>query len=68
MTKQGLSAAGFLLLAEGHLRKAKELLPSPPTSLRETMVLGTMNFVIPAVQNALKLLKEEELCKKPPDS
>ena len=60
MTKQGPGAASFLLLAEGHLVKARELLPSPPTTLRETMVFGTLDFVIPAVRNARKLLKEKE--------
>ena len=60
MTKQdGLDAGGYLLMAESHLIKAKERLHSPPTTLRETMVFGTLNFVIPAVRNALDLLKQE---------
>ena len=61
----GLDAAGFLLLAEGHLLKAKELLSAPRTSVRKAMVLGTLNFVVPAVRNAMRLLNQEkeETCK-----
>ena len=68
MTKQvGLDASGFLLLAEGHLRKARGGLHSSPTTLRETMVFGTLDFVIPAIRNARELLKEEEPALDKPD-
>jgi len=61
MTKQeGLDASGFLLLGLGHLEKAGEMLPSSPSSLRGATVLGTLDVVIPAIRDALKLLKPEK--------
>ena len=46
--------------AKAHLEKARELLPSPPASLRESLVLGTLDFVVPAVRNATRLLKQQK--------
>ena len=62
----GLDASGFLLLAEGHLRKANELIMKEDLS----GILGEVRWTIVDAGNntrrALKLLKqeEEETCKK----
>ena len=67
MTKQGLDAAGFLLLAEGHLRKAKERLDQePPSKARDNARLWAFSATN-AAREALKELdkQKEEPCKKP---
>ena len=64
MTKHdGLDASGFLLLAEGHLVKASEVLKKeePSSARREARwaIVDAGNDI----RRALNLLKEEELCK-----
>lgn len=60
MTKQdSLDASGFLLLAQGHLMKAKEKLDS------RTMPYLLVDDACDGVRHALKMLKEkEERCRK----
>jgi len=62
--KQGLDAAGFLLLAEGHLVKAREDLRKN-WSLSKVSVIGLIGVAITAISISLKLLmqEKEELCK-----
>ena len=66
MTKQGPGAAAFLLLAEGHLRKAKEILDQEPlhraiyNARHDTMRATNL------VKHARTILdkQKEEPCKK----
>ena len=60
MTKQGPGPAAFLLLAEGHLRKAKELLEPRPRSFTEALALGDTQWAIKYTRIARELLKEEK--------
>jgi len=61
MTKQhGLCAADFLLLAKGHLVKAREVLESQPRSFTEALALGDTQWAIKYTRIALELLKQKE--------
>jgi len=61
MTKQiGLSAANFLLLAGGHLRRAKEQLDQEPRSAPVHSASMETIYAIISVEHALELLKEDE--------
>jgi len=61
MTKQhGLCAADFLLLAKGHLVKARELLEPRPRSFTEGLALGDTQWAIKYTRIALELLKQKE--------
>jgi len=67
MTKQiGLSASGFLLLAEGHLRKAREKIEQRRWSGAAHKADGEIIYAISSTRHAQELLKqdEEELCNK----
>lgn len=61
-TKQGLDVADFLLLAGGHLRKAREKLDEQPSSGAGHK--ARIEAVIRSLRYALELLKEEP-CNKP---
>ena len=66
-TQIGLSAANFLLLAEGHLSKAKEKLTQEPMSATMYRVDFYTKRAANSVRHALELLKQEkeEPCNKP---
>ena len=65
MTKRdGLDAAGFLLLAEGHLRKAGQLLKKEEPSWAIVEARWAIVDAGNDIRRALKLLKEEEPCNK----
>ena len=65
-TQDGLDASGYLLLAKGHLVKAREVLESHPRSFAEGLALGDTQWAIKYTRIALELLKQEkeETCKK----
>lgn len=67
MTKQaGLSAAGFVLLASGHLRQARELLAKEQGPDSRTLPYLQVDDACASARRALKMLKEkEEPCSKP---
>ena len=62
MTKQdGLDASGFLLLAEGHLRKAEHALgQTEEESLTAYMAGEAITRAVASTREALELLAEEE--------
>lgn len=61
MTKpRGLGAADFLLLAGGHLRKARERLTQEPMSATMCRVEFYAKRAVNSARHALELLKEEE--------
>ena len=57
-----LDAAGFLLLAEGHLRKGQASLGGTDQPMRDYMAGEAIVRAILATRHAMKLLKEEP-CK-----
>lgn len=63
----GLDAAGFLLVALGHLVKAKEKLDQEPPSMWVHNAYHLARVAANHVRYALKLLDElkEETCEKP---
>lgn len=67
IAQHGLDAAGHLLLAEGHLRKAQELIMELLEKEGAFGIRGEVRWAIVDAGNntrrALKLLKEEEPCK-----
>lgn len=67
MTKQlGLSAANFLLLAGGHLMRAKEKLAKEQGPDSRTMPYLLVDDACDDVRDALKMLSEKEKpCNKP---
>lgn len=67
MTKQGLDAAGHLLLAEGHLRKAKEQLDQEPPPKANRDAVGYTVWSIVNARSALRMLdkQKEEPCNRP---
>ena len=61
MTKRdGLGAAGFLLLAEGHLRRAREVLLKEQRPSSRDLPYLLVDDACDDARRALKLLKEEE--------
>jgi len=60
MTKQGLDAAGFLLLAEGHLMKATQRLDQRPFSGAVHKATVEVIYATNSVRHALELLKQEK--------
>ena len=65
--QHGLAAAGHLLLAEGHLRKAREKLMAQAWSTDVSVARGDVTIAIDHVRGALGVLikKKEESCNKP---
>ena len=65
MTKQGLDAAGFLLLAQGHLVNASEVLKKEESSSASREARWAIVDAGNDIRRALKLLKQEkeETCK-----
>jgi len=65
MSKQGLDAAGHLLLAAAHLRKAREQIALAPWHGAVHKADGEILYAINATRHAQELLKqeEEEPCK-----
>ncbi|GAI72253.1 unnamed protein product [marine sediment metagenome] len=62
-----LDAAGFLMVALGHLVKAKEKLEQEPSSRHSYRAFRHTGFAINYTRFALRLLDEqkEETCEKP---
>ena len=63
-TQIGLSAANFLLMAEGHLIKARDSVGGTEQPTRDYMAGEAIVRAIHATRHAMKLLKKEETCKK----
>jgi len=64
MTKQGPDAANYLLLAKGHLVKAREMLLQKHLPIQTYVIGYIVRDACENVRHALKLLKEEETCKE----
>ena len=62
-THHGLSAANFLLLAKGHLVRAREKLMAQPWSLDISVARGDVTIAIDHVRGAMEVLKKEQPCK-----
>ena len=61
MTKQiGLSAANYLLMAKGHLVKARERLEQGSWSGAAHKAHGEIIYAINSARHAMELLKEKE--------
>lgn len=67
MTKQiGLGPADFLLLAEGHLRKARQRLEQESWCAAAYNAHGQIIYATNSARHARKLLEQKEQpCKKP---
>lgn len=65
MTKQGLSAANFLVLAEGHLERAQDMEASKSFPAYNSTIVFLIREAVKNVREALRLLKQqkEEPCK-----
>ena len=61
----GLDAGGYLLMAEGHLLKARELLEPRPRSFKQALALADTQWAVKYTRIALELLKQqkEETCQ-----
>lgn len=61
----GLDAAGFLLLAKGHLRQAEERLRDIPLRKKGHTAFTNIQYAINYTRSALDLLRQEkeEPCK-----